>query len=304
MIYNNKDEFEKMNILYWRERGYTGKGTNIVVLDVGGVPLQKHKIIEPLRVKGKDEKLGHKTHVCGIIREILPKANIYAFNWGSNYKHEILEWIKVHQYEIDVINCSFEGVLEIDEFSKLKNFNIPVMGAIGNSSNPYGNNTSSFDFVTGIIAWIHYFNKKAGYSNYGLHSDFSAYTNIYYETDKNKEYMFGGTSCAASVASALIGMYGEHFRKSYNRPMNRQECFEFQLKYIEDVNTLGKDDNSGYGILQLPNEIPLLIPKIEPPLIKEPDTVIDMQDWDKKPMNAFVTKKELLDILKVNNYDR
>ena len=141
MIKENKSEFDKLNITYWWSKGFTGKGTNIVVLDVNGVPLEKHNVKEPLSKEGKDKKLGHKTHVCAIIREVLPDANIYAFHWAADYKEEIIEWIRENKNNIDVINCSFEGNVQFDLLEIVSKFDIPIMGAMGNYSKPIGNST-------------------------------------------------------------------------------------------------------------------------------------------------------------------
>lgn len=263
MIKENKSEFDKLNITYWWSKGFTGKGTNIVVLDVTGKPFERDNIIEPLRyiddAKGYDSDGGHKTMVCAVLREILPEANIYAFRWSGGYKDKIIDWIREHEKEIDVINCSFEGKVGADEFARLKDLDIAVMGAMGNDSKPYANDTSTYDFVTGIIAWVEYNDKKASYSNYGLHADFACYSHIKYISPNNGRIVdFSGTSCASPVASSLVALYSEHFRKVNNRKMTRQEVFEMMLKNVDDKETPGRDDLSGYGLFRLPSEIPTI----------------------------------------------
>lgn len=257
MIKENKVEFDNMNITKWREEGFFGKGSTVVILDVGGMPLARHNIIEPFRVKGKDEKNGHKTHVCGVVREMLPEATIVAFHWSGDFKDEIIAWIEEHQNEIDVINCSFEGRgSAFERLKDLKRFDIPIMGGTGNESEPKGINTVSLDFITGIGAWGSVYDRLATFSNYGLYLDFVAYTGISYQTNKGS-YLFHGTSCSSPVAACLIALGNENRRRQGLKKMTRQEAFEFQLEHVDDKLTPGRDFESGYGLVRLPSEIPV-----------------------------------------------
>jgi len=267
MTEQNKAEFDKSNITYWRDKGYTGKGVNIVVLDVYGTPYPKDNIIEPLlHLDTAKTGWGHKTQVCAVIREVLPDANIYSFHWSSGYKDEIIAWIVEHKDMIDYINCSFSSTQHsADKLMELKDLDIPVFAAVGNTGKPYANLTGALPFVFGIGAWGERYDARETYSNYGLNLDFIAYTGIYYHnSDNTKVVQFYGTSCSSPYAMACAGYYAEWFRKQYKRPMNTQECFEFLLKNVDDKDEVGRDDNSGYGLIKLPNEIPIFENPIEP----------------------------------------
>ena len=303
MIEQNKAEFTESNILKWRSEGYTGKGVNIVVLDDNASPYPKDNIVEPL--KHLDTAIygpGHKSQVCSVVREILPEANIYAFYWLKYTRDKTIAWIKEHKDIIDVITCSLSTSQDgVDALMELKDLNIPFTAAVGNESKPYSNLTSEPEFVFGIGMWGEAQDRKAVGSNYGLHLDFMAYTGIYYISETSgKEVQFYGTSCSAPYAAAIIGMYAEWFRKQHNRPMNTQECFEFLLKNLDDKDEIGRDDNSGYGLVKLPNEIPTLEKPIDPPIIIEPEKEVDKMEfkdigkhWAKQEIE-FITDKGIM----------
>lgn len=281
-------EFENMNIPLWRQRGFTGKGTNIVVLDVSGKPFKEHNIINPLQhLETHDKNGGHKTMVCAILREMLPEATIYAMRFNSSYSEQCIDWIIENKDMIDVVNCSFStNQSGYDSLDRLKDTDIPIMVAVGNDSKPYSNKTAELPFATGIGAWQEYGDRITSYSNYGVNLDFVAYSHIKYISPNNGNVVdMSGTSCSAPVASALIGIYGQLFRSVNNRPMNRQEAFEFQLKYVSDKEAIGRDDESGYGLLRLPGQIPQLT-KEEDEMVFE-DT---KKHWAKEQIDAVSNK--------------
>jgi len=291
MIERNRAEFDKSNITYWRDKGYTGKGVNIVVLDDNGATYPRDNIIEPLiHLDRSIYDSNHKTRVTATLREILPGANIYAFNWFADYKDEIIDWIIENKDMIDFINCSFNATqFSYDKLMQLKHLNIPIFVAVGNYGKPYSNLTGELPFVFGIGGWGEAQDRKAVMSNYGLNLDFMAYTGIYYHnSDNTKVVQFYGTSCSSPYAIACASYYAEWFRYQYNRPMSTQECFEFLLKNVDDKDEVGRDDNSGYGLIKLPNEIPK---------IKEEEIKMRFNDtanhWAEEEIE-FVTDRDLM----------
>jgi len=291
MIEQNKAEFEKTNITYWRNEGYTGKGVNIVVLDVYGTPYPKDNIIEPLlHLDTAKVGWGHKTQVCAVIREVLPDANIYSFHWSSNYTDKIIQWIIENKDNIDYINCSFTSTQSsYNDLIKLKDLGIPIFVGVGNASTPYSNLTGELPLAFGIGAWGEVYDRKATYSNYGINLDFMAYTGIYYHnSDKTKVVQFNGTSCSSPYAMACSGYYSEWFRTQHNRPMNTQECFEFLLKNVDDKDEIGRDNNSGYGLIKLSDKIPTLEKEIDAMEFRDIGT-----HWAKQEIE-FITDKGLM----------
>jgi len=288
MIEHNQAEFDKSNITYWRDKGYTGKGVNIVILDDNGLSYPRDNIIEPLiHLDRSIYDYNHKTRVTAMTREVLSNTNIYAFNWFADYKDEIIDWIKTNKDMIDFINCSFNATqFSYDKLMELKDLNIPVFVAVGNYGKPYSNLTGTLPFVFGIGGWGEAQDRKAVMSNYGLNLNFMAYTGVYYHnSDKTKVVQFYGTSCSSPYAIACASYYAEWFRKQHNRPMNTQECFEFLLKNVDDKDEIGRDDNSGYGLVRLPDEIPT---------IKEEEIKLEFKDtkghWGEQDIDFLVEK--------------
>jgi len=291
MIEQNKAEFDKSNITYWRDKGYTGKGVNIVILDDNGLSYPRDNIIEPLLHLDRSVYDGkHKTRVTATLREMLSNTNIYAFNWFADYKDEIIDWIKANKDMIDVINCSFNATqFSYDKLLEIAHLGIPIVIAVGNYGNPYSNLTAELPNGFGIGMWGEHYDRRSVRSNYGLNLDFMAYTGIYYISETSgREVQFYGTSCSAPYTCGIIGYYAEWFRTQYNRPMSTQECFEFLLKNVDDKDEIGRDDNSGYGLIKLPNEIPK---------IKEEEIKMRFNDtanhWAEEEIE-FVTDKGLM----------
>lgn len=261
MIPQNKSEFDKLNITYWWSKGFTGKGVNLVVLDVTGKPFEKDNIINPLQhLETHDKNYGHKSYVCGIIREILPDATIYAMRFNSAYQDECIDWILENKEIIDGVNISLSGTKSTNQaLLRLKETGIPIFIAMGNESEDKPSPTAEIPMGTKWGAWEDYRNKLAHYSNYGQFLDFVTYTNIYVTTtSRDKIYMFNGTSCSAPVAMATYGLYAELYKRTHNKPMTQLQAFEFMLKNVDDKETPGRDDLSGYGLFRLPKEIPTI----------------------------------------------
>ena len=291
MIQQNILEFQKLNITQWHESNYAGKHSTIVVLDVAGKPHPFTNVIEPIPTSFT--KIDHKTNVCSVAREIAPEATIYAFQWSAAIKPQVIEWIREHEKEIDVINFSVGGTTVNSEFYKLKEFDIPIIVAAGNderdtSLSPYGN----LPWVLSVGAWLEYNDKKAVYSNAGPELDIVAYTNIYIPTSDgyDRVMMFTGTSCAAPVVSGMIALYNG-WRKERGLPkMTRAEAYTFVKNNTLDKMEDGHDFSSGHGLFVMPNleDIVINIPSpVEPELpINDPSepTVEDpVETPDPKP---------------------
>lgn len=302
MIPQNKAEFDKLNITKWHKSGYTGKGATIVVLDVSGDPFPKDRVIEPLRhLDGAKYSWGHKTQTCAVAREILPDVNIYAFKWNSGFKQEIIQWVREHQDEIDVINCSFATTnSDYKNLLAFEEFDIPFVVAVGNTGNSYVGKIAELPFVFGIGAWVGRYDRLDPDSNYGELMDFVTYTNIYYNnSDCTNTVLFTATSCASAVASSMIALYSGYRREQGLSKMTRQEAFEFMLLNVDDKLTPGRDDESGFGLFRLPNEIIPLEEKEDTPIIppeKESDTM-EFKDtnnhWAKEYIAFLVDKGEM-----------
>lgn len=290
MLEQNKSEFEKSNILYWHNNGYKGKGSVIVVLDDTSKPHEHTRAITPLN--DYVDKVGHKTNVCSVVREVAPEATIYAFSWFGSLKEQIIEWIFAHQTEIDVINCSFSATIAESLFEKLKSLDIPVIVASGNNGNSQLNSLPKLDWTIAVGAWEEYRDMRASYSNYGLGLDIVAYTNIYIPTSAgyDRTMLFNGTSCATPVVSGMLGIYNG-WRKENGLPkLSREQAKQFLKDNAADKYTKGFDLESGHGLFILPSEIPT-IQEVDEMVFKDTSTHWAKQEIDfiseQKIMNGF-----------------
>lgn len=269
MIANNKAEFEKCNILKWREAGYTGNGTTVVVLDTPHKPYPHTNVIDPF--KDNNTSYGHKGQVAQVIREVAPDAKIVVFSWTKSGKQEIVDWIAEHEKEITCINVSLALNTSLDVFEQLKNFDIPVFLATGNGSKDKVQKAATYDWLISVGAWEEHRDKRASYSNYGKELDIVTYTNIYITTTKTT-MLFNGTSCATPMASSMLAIYTDWRIKNGLPKLTRKEAYDFVTTSVVDKNTAGFDNESGYGLFVLPKEIPTI--KKPEPVVEEPEVVI------------------------------
>jgi hypothetical protein len=253
VIEYNKSEFEKMNILKWREAGYTGKGSVVVVLDTPHKPYPHTNVIDPLN--DNNNLYGHKGQVAQVIREIAPDAEIVVFSWTKSKKQEIIDWIKEHESEIDVINVSLALNTSLNMFKQLESVDVPIFLSTGNGSKDRIQSMAKENWVIAVGAWEEHRDNKASYSNYGDGIDIVAYTNIYITAPKGK-INFNGTSCSAPVASSLIAIYNGFRKEKGFSKMTRAEVFEFVKSNTIDKLEKGFDVKSGYGLFILPKDIP------------------------------------------------
>lgn len=255
MLEQNRDEFEKSNILAWHDKGYKGKGSMAVVLDSNHKPYPHTGVIDPLDDNLED--YGHKSQVAQVIREAAPESDIVVFSWFRNRKQEIIDWIKAHEAQIDVINCSFSGKVDLETFQQLKDIDIPVIVASGNDYDDEVQEIAAYDWTIAVGAWEEYREKRASYSNYGDRLDGVAYTNIYIQAP-NGVMNFNGTSAAAPIVSSMIAIYNGWRRENGLPKMTREQARAFLLSNAIDKYTEGFDLESGHGLFILPPTIPAL----------------------------------------------
>lgn len=293
MIDQNVAEFEKMNINKWHSYGWKGKGSTIVVLDSSHKPYEHTNVIDPF--KDNSDRFGHKGHVAQVVREVAPEATIIVFSWFRGMKQEIVNWIKEHEDEIDIINCSFNPSVGIEIFEQLKDVDIPIIMSSGNGERDSLPRIVKEDWVISVGAWEEFRDKRALYSNYGQNLDFVAYTNIFITTNSTtNNLMFNGTSCSAPVLSGLLGIYNGWLKSNGFTKLDREGTKLFLSTHSIDKLSEGYDVESGHGLTVLPDKIPE-IQIIEEP--EEEDSMADFKDmqghWAEEYVD-FVADKEIM----------
>ena len=271
MIKQNQNEFDVLNLTHWHNLNYKGKNGVVVILDVEGQPHSFTDVIQPIPSKYTD--IGHQTNVCSVVREIAPEATIYSFHWSSSFKPQIIQWIKEHESEIDVISFSVNSMTVNSNFYELEQFDIPVIVASGNDYredrvSPY----ARLPWTIAVGAWVEHTDKDAEYSNGGEDLDIVAYTNIYIPTSDGYDRLmyFSGTSCAAPVVSGMLAVYNGWRKTNGFKKLTRKETYEFIISNTIDKLDFGYDFMSGHGLFVLPE--PTIVPSnsIEEPIIEEP----------------------------------
>ena len=286
MIKENEAEFKKSNLLTWHNAEYKGQGITIVVLDDRGIPAKHLNVETPFLEEHRDDKDNHNTQVCSVARESAPQSRIISMPWFGGIKKEIIDWIFEHKDEIDIINCSFTGVVGKDEFNRLKQLDIPIVCASGNNANEDKiSRPARYDWTIAIGAVTESNGHVTGYSNRGKELDAVSYTNIYiasYSYGYDKVFSFGGTSCASPYACGMLACYLS-WRKEKGLPrLNKEEIRQFIHDNSIDMYEEGHDYKSGYGLFALPKEIPEVennpspSPVPETPIIEE--NSIDLKD--------------------------
>lgn len=274
MIEQNKAEFEKMNLTVWHNAGFKGAGSTVAILDDTSSPHKFSNVEQPLN-DGLN-RIGHKTNVCSVEREIIPEGRILAFSWFAGHKDQIVDWLFEHEDELDAVNCSFEGRISVEIFDRLKGLDVPIIVSSGNNGNEDSLNViAEYPWTISVGAWFESTDRRAAYSNAGEALDIVAYTHIYIPTSDGYSRLltFSGTSCAAPVVSGIIAIYNGWRRQNGLKKMTRDEAKKFLLENALDKLEEGHDFTSGHGLARLPDNIPEPIEITEPPggvIVPEP----------------------------------
>ena len=261
MIKENKAEFEKLGITYWRDKGYTGKGGIIVVLDDNGKSNSHSRVLHPF--SDYKDRVSHMTNVTQLIREVAPDIEIIAFNFGADKDKEIIDWIFANQENINAITTSivaYRNSSMVEEFKRLEDLDIPVFTATGNYYDDEMSILAKLDFTIAIGAWQESNDSRPAYSQHGKELDFVTYSHIYIPTEVgyNKLYFFSGTSCSTPLTATMLVIYNSYRMSKGLKKLTRQQAYEFMLENTVDKLTPGKDNESGHGLFRLPSEIPAI----------------------------------------------
>jgi hypothetical protein len=259
MIEYNRNEFEIANILKYQNMPIKKDVGSIVVLDSNNRPRDNDNVNIVIDNFRNDDESGHNTRVCGVLREVVPDANIITFNWFGSEKEQIIDWIIDNKNEIAVINCSFSGTPDgLEQIMRLKDIGIPIVFASGNDYNENDiNQEAELEFTIAIGAFKEYNMKVEDYSNGSPLLDAVAFTWLYESVTDTKYYWFNGTSGAAPTASGMLWLYMS--RTGLNFTQNQAK--QFVRHNTIDLYEEGHDNKSGCGLFILPdvNQINMFI---------------------------------------------
>ena len=228
-----------------------------------------------LTYQGPEDRLGHGTHVAGIIcadtedgsvMGIAPECRMYSFkalekvgNTATGYTSWIANGIlRAVENEVDVINLSIGGSQREDRFIS-EAIDIAVESGcivVCAAGNYVGTGVQDkIDYPAADPDTIAVSSAKQteegieidlSYSKYGEAVDFIAPGTKIYSTVPNDE--FGekkGTSMAAPMVSGMVALALEK-----NPEATRQEIMELLVETAEDLGDEGKDIYYGNGVIQ------------------------------------------------------
>tara|TARA_A200000159_G_C7319511_1_gene338209 strand:- start:617 stop:1774 length:1158 start_codon:yes stop_codon:yes gene_type:complete len=304
-----------------------GEGISVLVIDTG---YPEHKDIGDNATRGKnfisgepiEDENGHQTHCVGIICAkdngigmvgVAPKAKAICVKaLSKSGSGSYIGLAKALDYAIevkpDIVSMSLGGsvpspILE-SKIKKLYEMNIPVICAAGNTGEGGVNWPAAYDQTIAVAAHDKY-GKIAKFSSRGNKVEWAAPgVNIYSSFLGNTYASLNGTSMACPFIAGVVAlMLAKH--KKQERETGKNDCKtvaqirEHLLKYTKDRGSLGKDNDWGYGVIDVekligaepepapeptpePAPEPTPEPTPEPEPEPEPDTPEeDSEQWRK-----------------------
>lgn len=247
------------------EKGYTGKGIAVAVLDTGCD--MKHDYLKDNLLHGINfmpknatdifdvtDRNGHGTHVAGIIKSVAPDVKILPIkvlgDYGNGSYDAIVQGIYFAiEQKVDIINMSLGGGLDYKPLHQaIKDAvkaDISVVVASGNEGDALGYTDeicfpAFYEEVIEVGA-IDFLDNIADFSNSNIQLDVCSYgVDIFSSYYDNQYAKCSGTSQAAPHVSGALCLLKEQFMKEQNRVPSEQELFEVlkdNLKVIPDEDT-------------------------------------------------------------------
>jgi len=278
MLKQNDEARKEVNIDVWHNAGYTGKGVNVLVLDLNGKIYDYMKeyaiLIDPAKKTINDGK--HNTYVTQVNHESSPGATIYVAPWTHSPK-EITQWLRDNPNLIDIAGASLTSPVT-DAYDIFEELGIPFTASSGNDydrSRQGVNFPADMDYSIAVGAY-NWKDKGIGsndvidYSNGGEDLFCLGLSNIYVQNeDKTNTFAYTGTSTSRPFLTGMLACYIQ-WRKEHGLPrLTQAMAKQFIKENCKDIRAEGFDYDSGYGLFCLPS-IPIVeeIPKEATPLPK------------------------------------
>ena len=279
ILKENEHILKQTNLDVWHKK-YSGKGIHIVIFDTKASPRDYLKGIAtapfcPTKI------ISHGSNVASVINQFAPNCRITMLQNSD----ECREYFKQIADTVDFVNISMSAMktLAMHNWGFLEQYDIGIFASSGNEGKDTVSYPSAFDWIFSSGAFAN--GKVVPYSNRG---DVTCvgFTNVYVLNSDNVSMKFNGTSCSSPQNVSTMAVYAEFFKENYNRKMSRKEVYDFVRNNALDLYEKGYDTTSGFGLLVLPKEIPVL-EKPNPPIeikpipekpkedIKEPEIIIE-----------------------------
>ena len=281
-----------------------GEDITIAVIDTG---LPQHLDIGENAIGGGNcipsediyDYNGHQTHCVGIISAknneegfvgVAPKSKCICIKAldknGSGSFKAVAEAVEMAiGYKPDIISMSLGGRAGSqqlhDAVKRAHELNIPVVCAAGNSGHMGVGYPAAYEETIAVGAFDKN-GKIASFSSRGKEVDWAAPGADIYSTFLENTYAsLSGTSMACPFMAGIIALMLSKHKKQYKKTGKNDcktvdEIKEHLLKYTNDRGTVGKDENWGYGVVDvkklineddgsdIPHPYPTPEPKPEP----------------------------------------
>lgn len=280
MLKENDEARREVNLDTWHNAGYTGKGVNVLVLDLNGKIYDWMKeyaiLIDPEKKTVNDGK--HNTYVTQVSHEASPEATIYVAPWTHSSK-EIIQWLRDNPNLIDIAGASLTTP-PTDDFDIFEELGIPFTASSGNDYDRSRQGVSypadmDYSIAVGAYNWRDKgvnSNDVIDYSNGGEDLFCVGLSNIYVQNeDRTNTFAYTGTSTSRPFLTSMLACYIQWRKEHGMVKLTQAMAKRFIQENCIDIKDKGFDYDSGYGLFCLP-EIPILttIPVITEPVIPEP----------------------------------
>ena len=264
-----------------------GEGVTVAVIDTG---MPRHNDIGDNAiqgghfVEGQDpfDNQGHQTHCVGIICAkdndqgmvgVAPEAKALCVKGlGDNGNGSFSALTKALDYCIqerpDIVSMSLGAPIDSPAIHKriktLTAMNIPVVCAAGNSGDNGVMYPGKYPETIAIAAHDKY-NRIAGFSSKGDTVDFtSPGVGIYSTYLKQRYARMSGTSMACPFMAGVVALLISRWRAVGKTDYTVEEIKRRLIEYSVDKGDPDKDNNWGYGTV----DVPLMIKDIKAPPVK------------------------------------
>lgn len=275
----------KLNIKNLHDKGITGRGVNIVVLDTGidgnhpDLEVASHM---DFTGTGIQDRVGHGTHVAGIISAennnlgmmgVAFDCNLHSYKVLSTNSGNMADVARAIRTAADngmeIINMSLGSPANVREVENACKYAYDQGCILVVSSGNSGRNEkfypAAYDYCLSVGA-INSDLKVSGFSSYGQHLDIMAPGEKILSTYLNKGYaVLSGTSMAAPFATACIALM---------KQAGANISYDAIMKSTIDILDPNFDIRSGHGILD-PNKAVLSNSEPAPDKVKE--TILELE---------------------------
>ena len=245
---NNKNDYIRhfLGVDKWHEKGYTGK--------------------RGLTLTAENGKTEHSKKTLAAFKEIAPDREVIyqPFYETQSQANDFCEQALATGADTMYMSISSQG--KITGADILDN-NMPkylsFFAAAGNYGNEGFNTLTIPKTIYSVGACTLRYSKMvngkptedaelllqiADYSSSSEYVDFSSITELYVDNGK-----FDGTSCSTPVLCGMSALINDFFIDKIGRPLTSIEMYQFLIDCSYDIEIIGQDNLSGFGIPILPD---------------------------------------------------